>query len=62
MEIRCLGCGSDEFVSKPNRYDIYKVIDKKLVLSESAFVDEEFKLFCRECGEEYENAEEIISA
>ena len=44
-------CGSDEFVSKPNRYDSYQIIDGKLELIDSPFTEEKIKLFCRECGE-----------
>lgn len=43
-------CGSDEFVSKPNQYDIYQIIDGELVLINSKCLDEELLLFCRECS------------
>ena len=55
-------CGSDEFVSQPNRYDTYQIINKKLELIDSHFTEEEIKLYCRECGEELLKANEIISA
>lgn len=61
MEIKCNACGSQEFVTKPNRYDIYEVINNKLVLSKSVFIEDEIKLFCRECGKDLQNAVDLIS-
>lgn len=55
-------CGSDEFVSKPNRYDIYQIIDGKLELIESAFTQDGIKLFCRDCGKKLKNADVLVSA
>lgn len=45
-------CGSVEFITKPNQYDVYQIIDNKLEFINALFTDEEIKLFCRECGEE----------
>jgi len=53
-------CGSEEFISNPNRYDSYQIIDGKLELIESLFTEEEIKLFCRECGEELLGAENFL--
>jgi len=55
-------CGSIDFVSKPNRYDIYQIIEGSLQLIQSPFTEEEIKLYCRECGEELVGAEELVSA
>jgi len=33
-------CSSKEFVSEPNRYDIYEIIDGKLVLIDSTFIED----------------------
>ncbi len=55
-------CGSTEFVSKPNRYDIYQIVDGKLKLINSPFTEDEIKLFCRECGEELLKAEVMATA
>lgn len=60
MEIKCNTCGSQEFITTPNRYDIYEVINNKLVLSESVFIEDEIRLFCRECGEDLQNAVDLI--
>jgi len=61
MEIKCNNCGCKEFVTQPNRYDIYGVIGNKLVLSESPFIEKKIKLFCRECSKELQNAVDLIS-
>jgi hypothetical protein len=60
-KIKSCQCGSKEFISEPNRYDVYEIIDGKLVLVDSPFIEDEIKIFCRECGEELKDAEEYIS-
>jgi len=45
-------CGSIEFVTEPNQYDIYKIIEGVLFLIEAVDTHEVTKLFCRECGKE----------
>lgn len=55
-------CGSTDFVSLPNRYDCYEIIDGEFVLTESPFTNEEIKIFCRECGKEYVGADELVPA
>lgn len=42
-------CGSDEFITKPNQYDIYQIIDGKLEFIKSEFTWDEEKLYCRGC-------------
>ncbi len=61
-KVKPCSCGSNEFVSKPNRYDIYQVVDNRLELTSSLIAEEEIKLFCRECGEELVDAADLISA
>jgi len=48
-------CGSVEFVTEPNQYDVYELIDGKLEFQHSENVEEEIKLYCRECCEEFKN-------
>ena len=55
-------CGSFDFVSRPNRFDVYQIVEGRLQLIQSLFTEEEIKLYCRECGEELVGAEELISA
>lgn len=43
-------CGSVDFVSKPNRYDVYQIIDGSLQFIQSPSTEDEIKLYCRECG------------
>lgn len=54
-------CGSFDFVSRPNRYDIYQIGEGILQLIQSSFTEGEIKLYCRECGEELIGAENLIS-
>lgn len=50
-------CGSVEFITKPNRYDSYQIIDSKLEFIKSSFTEEETELFCRECAEKLAGSE-----
>lgn len=47
-------CGSTEFCTKPNQYDIYRLVDRKLEWVESTETNDDFILYCRDCGEAYE--------
>lgn len=48
-------CGNEEFVTQPNRYDVYQIIDGRLEYQKSESVDDELAVYCRECGKRYEN-------
>lgn len=56
----CPYCGATEYVTAPNAYDVYVVEHGELCFENRALTDDEFKLFCRECGErapkQFENA------
>jgi hypothetical protein len=45
-------CGSKEFITEPNSYDVYEVIDDKLEYQKTEMIEDEVKIYCRECGEE----------
>ena len=60
-KIKACKCGSIEFISKPNRYDIYEIIENELILSDSPFIEDEIKLYCRECGDELKNGIDFIT-
>lgn len=63
MELNnCEYCGCDEFITKPNKYDIYKIIDGKPELQNSELINEKIELFCRECSKklEFEEKELVI--
>ena len=52
-EIKCQECGGQEFITIPNRYDVYVVIDAKLELIDSLQAEGEVyrELYCRDCSE-----------
>ena len=53
MKIKCSYCGNNkEFITQPNKYDIYEIIDNQLQYQNSENTNEEFKLYCRECSKE----------
>jgi hypothetical protein len=47
----CQTCGCNEFVTNPNRYDIFIAENGKLFFKKSELINEELELFCRECSE-----------
>ena len=49
MESKCKVCGCDEFITTPNKYDIYKIINGKLEFQRSELIEDEIELFCRDC-------------
>jgi DNA-directed RNA polymerase subunit RPC12/RpoP len=48
---KCPNCGSNEFVSEPNQYDIMIFTENGFETQTTETVDE-YKVFCRECSEE----------
>ena len=50
---KCKDCGSDEFITKPNSYEIHKIIDGKLCFQRNELINNDIKLYCRNCGKEY---------
>jgi hypothetical protein len=46
-------CGSDEFVTKPNAYAVYKVINGKISFLTQEFIEEATMLYCRNCGKQH---------
>ena len=47
----CPHCGSVEYITAPNSYDVYLATAGGLQLQESAPINEKFQLHCRECSE-----------
>ncbi len=47
---QCPNCGSEEFVTEPNRYDILTFEDD-FEVTKSYFIDE-YNVQCRECAED----------
>ena len=52
QNIKPCKCGSVEFITEPNQYDVYQIIEDKLELVNTLTIDDDCKLFCRECGKE----------
>ncbi len=61
MKFKCEICNSEEFITKPNQYDVYKLVDGKLVFQNSELVNEKVTLFCRECSEKMEFEEKELA-
>ena len=60
MILGCKYCNNNEFVTIQNHYEIYKVVNGKLEYQKSETIDEKFKLYCRECSEEFKLSESDI--
>ncbi len=54
MNLKCKNCGSYEFISKPNRYDVFKSDGKKIQFQRSELINEKLDLYCRNCSEKIE--------
>jgi len=50
MQNKCKVCGCNEFITNPNKYDTYKIINGKLEFQRSELIDDKIELFCRECS------------
>ena len=47
-------CGSTKFVTQPNQYDVYELIDGELEYQRTELFNEKVVLSCRECNKKYE--------
>jgi len=45
-------CGSDEFITKPNAYDVYKVINGVVLFMTQEYVEDVTLVYCRNCSKE----------
>lgn len=52
MDCKCSLCGCQVFVTQPNQYDVFEVINDKICWIHSETIDMEFKMYCRDCSEE----------
>lgn len=48
---KCDKCGSDEFISNLNKYDILAYYNGKFHIISSEFAEIDCQIFCRDCGE-----------
>lgn len=54
MEIKCKNCGNtDDFITQINSYEVYTAYDGKFHYQSTEMGDDTFRLYCRECSEEY---------
>ncbi len=51
MKNYCQYCGSLEFITEPNQYDILTLEEGKFVVKSTEQIDD-YKVFCRGCGKE----------
>ncbi len=51
-KFQCPKCGSNEFVTNPNKYDCLRFVKNDFHIDKSEIVNEEYKIYCRECGVE----------
>lgn len=58
---RCPNCGSDEFISSLNKYDVVVFEDSEFRFQKSVLAEIEEEYFCRECGEKVDIEKSIKS-
>lgn len=58
-EHKSCSCGSKEFITQPNQYDLYKLVDNKIKFQKSLSTDDKLILYCRECGKIYKEDIEL---
>lgn len=46
-------CGSKEFVTQPNTYDVYELIEGEMCFMSNELTNEEECYYCRDCGEQF---------
>ncbi len=51
---RCPDCGSEEFITPLNAYDIYQIVGGEPTFIRTNLAEDEFMLHCRECGRRVE--------
>jgi len=51
-KFRCPKCGSDEFITKPNRYNVLRFIGGSFQVDKTEIINDEYRIFCRECSAE----------
>lgn len=49
---KCVKCGSEEFMTQPNRYDCLRFVDGEFQVERSEFTNDIERILCRECGVE----------
>lgn len=49
---QCPECGSTQFITEPNQYDVLEFYNEKFEIVRSESTDDEHRIFCEECYEE----------
>lgn len=49
--LKCKYCGCTEFITQPNKYDVYEVVENKLEYISTENIDDSDVFYCRDCGE-----------
>lgn len=58
-KFQCPKCGSNEFITIPNRYDCLRFVKNDFQIDKSEIVNEEYKIYCRECGAEIDEQKSV---
>lgn len=58
---KCPKCGSEEFVTHPNRYDCLIFVNSQFNVEKSEFTNESEQLFCRKCCAEVDEKASITN-
>lgn len=57
----CPECESEEFVTKPNQYDVLVFEDGDFIIQESLSTNDKEKIYCRECLAEIDVTQSIAN-
>lgn len=49
---QCPECGSTQFITEPNQYDVLEFYNEKFEIIRSESTEDEYKIFCEDCYEE----------
>lgn len=49
LKSKCPNCGSAEFVTEPNQYDILIFKKNNFIIQSTEQIDD-YRIYCRECG------------
>lgn len=58
--VQCKECDCNEFVTKPNRYDVYESNESGLTMIRSEHTQEEDQLYCRNCSNPLEHQDKTV--
>ncbi len=50
--VKCLECGTKEFITQPNSYSVYEAYGNKLRFVSTELTGDKDTLYCRDCSAE----------